>query len=91
MLENKKPTYFHFFALKTDNSLFCYRYISTIHNGYCVSEVMPTQNFVKRQLELTENLGTYSQKHTQPKTKIGVIGELKLLNVVPWETHIGVY
>ena len=35
-----KPIYFHFFALKTDNSLFCYRDIPTIHNGYCVSNAV---------------------------------------------------
>ena len=32
-----KNTYFHFFALKTDNSLFCHQDIPAIHNGYCVS------------------------------------------------------
>jgi len=26
-----------FFALTTDNSLFCHQDIPTIHNGYCVS------------------------------------------------------
>jgi len=36
----KKPTYFHFFALKTHNSLFCHRDIPTIHNGYCVSNAV---------------------------------------------------
>ena len=34
------PTYFHFFALKTDNLLFCHRDIPTIHNGYCVSNTV---------------------------------------------------
>jgi len=38
--KKKKPTYFHFFALKTDNSLFCHRDIPTIHNGYCVSNAV---------------------------------------------------
>ena len=37
VVRNKKPTYFHFFALKTDNALFCHQDIPTIHNGYCVS------------------------------------------------------
>ena len=32
-------TYFHFFALNTDNSLFCHRDIPTIHNAYCVSRL----------------------------------------------------
>jgi len=38
----KKPTYFHFFALKTDNSLFCQWDIPTtcIHNGFCVSNAV---------------------------------------------------
>jgi len=40
VVRNKKPTYFHFFALKTDNSLFCHRDIPTIHNGYCVSNAV---------------------------------------------------
>ena len=40
MLEIKKTTYFHLFALKTDNSLFCHRDIPTIHNGYCVSNAV---------------------------------------------------
>jgi len=30
----------YFFALKTDNSLFCHRDVPTIHNGYCVSNVV---------------------------------------------------
>ena len=29
-----------FFALKTDNSLFCHRDIPTLHNGYCVSNTV---------------------------------------------------
>ena len=37
---NKKPTYFHLFALKTDNSFFCHQDIPTIHNGYCVSNAV---------------------------------------------------
>ena len=36
----KKNTFFHFLALKTDMSLFCHRDIFTIHNGYCVSNVV---------------------------------------------------
>jgi len=37
----KKPyTSFHFFALKTDNSLFCHRDIPSIRNGYCVSNAV---------------------------------------------------
>jgi len=35
-----KIIYFHFFALKTDNSLFCHQDIPTIHNGYCVSNAV---------------------------------------------------
>ena len=38
MLEIKITYMFHFFALKTDNSLFCHRAIPTIHNGYCVTK-----------------------------------------------------
>jgi len=38
--KNKKPTSFHFFALKTDNLLFCHRDIPTIQNGYCVSNAV---------------------------------------------------
>ena len=41
----KKTTYFHFFALKTDNSLFCDRDIPTIHNGCCVSNAV---NYAKK-------------------------------------------
>ena len=37
VVRNKKP---RFFALKTDNSLFCRRDIPTIHNGYCVSNAV---------------------------------------------------
>ena len=40
VVRNKKNTYFHYFALKTDNSLFCHRDIPTIHNGYCVSNAV---------------------------------------------------
>jgi len=40
LLEIKKTTYFHFFALKTDNSLFCHRDIPSIHNGYCDSNAV---------------------------------------------------
>ena len=40
VVRNKKATYFHFFALKTDNSLFCHRDFPTIHNGYCVSNAV---------------------------------------------------
>jgi len=36
----EKPTYINFFALKTDNSLFCHLDIPTIHNGYCVSNAV---------------------------------------------------
>jgi len=39
-VRNKKTTYFHCFALKTDNSLFCHRDIHTIHNAYCVSNAV---------------------------------------------------
>ena len=38
MLLEKK--YFNFFALETDTSLFCHRYIPTMHNGYCVSNAV---------------------------------------------------
>ena len=31
---------FTFFALKTDNSLFCHRDSPTIHNSYCVSNAV---------------------------------------------------
>ena len=37
---NLQPTYFHFFALKTDISLFCHRDILTIHYRYCVSNAV---------------------------------------------------
>ena len=37
---NRKNYIFSIFALKTDNSLFCHRDIPTIHNGYCVSNVV---------------------------------------------------
>jgi len=39
MLEIKKHTLFHVFALKTEHSLFCHRDIPTINNGYCVNAV----------------------------------------------------
>jgi len=38
--KKKKLHSFPFFALKTDNSLFCYRDMPTIHNGYCVSNAV---------------------------------------------------
>jgi len=40
VVRNKKPTYFTFFALKIDNSLFSHRDIPTIHNAYCVSNAV---------------------------------------------------
>jgi len=40
VVKNKKTTYFHFFALKSDNSLFFHRDIPTIHNGYWVSNTV---------------------------------------------------
>ena len=40
VVRNIKPTYFHFFTLKTENSLFCHRDIPTIHDGYCVSNAV---------------------------------------------------
>jgi len=36
----KNTTYFHFFALKNDNSRFCHPDIPTLHNGYCVSNAV---------------------------------------------------
>jgi len=39
-IEIKNPTYFHFFALKTDSSFFCHWDIPTVHNGYCVSNAI---------------------------------------------------
>jgi len=40
-LEIEKPTYFHFFGLKTDNSLFCHRDIPIIHAvDYCVTNAV---------------------------------------------------
>ena len=50
----KKATYFHFFALKTDNSLFCNWDIPTIHNGYCVSNAV----IMQRKLCFTNDLST---------------------------------
>jgi len=41
----KNPTYFYFFALKTDNLLFLHRDIPTTHNGYCVSNAV---DYVKK-------------------------------------------
>ena len=49
----KKTTYFHFFALKTDNLLFCHRDILTTHNGYCVSNVV---DYAKKNGCLTNDL-----------------------------------
>ena len=43
VVRNKKKLIdFHFFALKTNHSLFCHRDIPTIHtcNGYCVSNAV---------------------------------------------------
>jgi len=40
VVRNIKKHIFTFFALKTDNSLFCDRDIPTIHNGYCVSNAI---------------------------------------------------
>jgi len=40
VVRNIKKTYFHFFALKKDNSFYCHRDIPTIHNGYCVSNAV---------------------------------------------------
>jgi len=40
VVRNKKTTYFHFLALKTDKSTFCHRDIPTIHNGYCVKNAV---------------------------------------------------
>jgi len=51
-------TYFHFFALKTDNSLFCHRDISTIHNGYCISNAVV---YAKKNNVLPTILLTFSQ------------------------------
>ena len=36
----KHPTSFHFFALKTDNSLFCHRDIPTIHVRNGIMQIM---------------------------------------------------
>jgi len=46
VVKNKKTTYFHFLALKTDNSLFCNLDISTIHNVYCVSNAVEYNIFL---------------------------------------------
>ena len=40
VVRNKKPTYVHFFALKTDNLFFCHRDIPTIHTGNCVTNAV---------------------------------------------------
>ena len=40
MVKNLHNFYFHFFALKTDNLLFCHEDIPTIHKGYCVSNTV---------------------------------------------------
>jgi len=40
IVRGEKPTYFHFFVLKTDNLLFCYRDIPTIRNSYCISHAV---------------------------------------------------
>jgi len=47
----------HFFALKTDNSLFCHRDIPTIHNGYCVSNAV---DYAKNNNVLPMILSTFS-------------------------------
>jgi len=39
-MKSKKNKYFYFFALITDNSLFCHRDIPTIHNSYRVSNAV---------------------------------------------------
>ena len=48
---------FTFFALKTDNSLFCHRDIPTIHNGYCVSYAV---DYAKKNDVLPTILSTFS-------------------------------
>ena len=40
VVRNKTNYIVYFFALKTDNSLFCHRDIPTIHNGYCVGNAV---------------------------------------------------
>ena len=62
MLEIKKPTYFYFYALKKDTSLFCYRDIPTIHNGYCVSNAVDyaKKNDVLPTMLSTEVRGQYN-------------------------------
>jgi len=60
MLEMKitvKPTYFHFFALKTDNLLFCHRDIPTVQNGYCVNNAV---DYAKKNDVLPTILSTFS-------------------------------
>ena len=52
-----KTYFFTFFALKTDNSLFCHWDISTIHNGYCVSNAV---DYAKKNDVLPKILSTFS-------------------------------
>jgi len=63
LLEIKKATYFHFFALKTDNSPFCHRDIPSIHNGYCVSNAVDyaKKNYVLPTILSTELRGQYNR------------------------------
>jgi len=63
MLEIIKPTYFYFFALKTDNSRFCHRDIPSIHNGYCVSNAVDCakKNYVVPTILSTEWIGHYNR------------------------------
>jgi len=44
---------FTFFALKTDNSLFCHRDIPTIHNSYCVSNAIDYATIYQRLCQLS--------------------------------------
>jgi len=62
VVRNKKPTSFHFFALKTDNLFFCQRDIPTIHNGYCVSNAVDyaKKNYVLPTILSTELKGQYN-------------------------------
>jgi len=52
-----KTYIFHFFDLKTDNSLFCHRDIPTIHYGYCVSNAV---DYAKKNDVLPTILSTFS-------------------------------
>jgi len=52
-----KPTYFHFFALKSDNLFFCHWDIPTRHNGYCVSNAV---DYAKKNGVLPTILSTFS-------------------------------